>query len=95
MIKEQRKTGGDGQHLGYLDGLRALAALYVVAVHALSQVDRHHDRISAPWSLITGLFLYGHYAVDLFIVLSGFCLMLPVVRRSADGAESLSPCVPD
>jgi peptidoglycan/LPS O-acetylase OafA/YrhL len=78
------------QHLKYLDGLRALAALYVVAVHALSQVDRHHNALQAPWSALASLFLYGHYAVDVFIVLSGFCLMLPVVRRSEGGTEALS-----
>ena len=27
------------------------------------------------------LFKTGHYVVDLFIVLSGFCLMLPVIRH--------------
>src|SRR4051794_25368043 len=58
-------------HLAFVDGLRALAALYVVM---------HHIWYNAP---LTGAFgsamdiwRFGRYAVDLFIVLSGFCLML-------------------
>ena len=35
------------------------------------------------WTLTSWL-LYGRFAVDVFIVLSGFCLMLPIVR-SRDG----------
>ena len=40
--------------------------------------------------LLTNWLLYGHLAVDVFIVLSGFCLMLPVARSGgalADGAR--------
>ena len=69
-------------HLGYLDGLRALAALFVVL---------HHCSLMVSWagtpprlqSALISLLFHGHDAVDLFIVLSGFCLMLPVAR--ADG----------
>lgn len=69
-------------HLGYLDGLRAVAALWVLVSHAWLQVwpvDYNHLPIGWTWRL-TGWMLYAHFAVDLFIVLSGFCLMLPVVR---------------
>ena len=61
--------------LNHVDGLRALAALYVVLHHIWLDgrpEDRAHD-----W----GSWLrHGHFAVTLFIVLSGYCLMLPVVR---------------
>ncbi len=69
------------QHLDYLDGLRGLAALQVVLGHAAAQI---------PWdSAAPNQFLraalwpisFGREAVALFIVLSGFCLMLPVLRR--------------
>ncbi len=68
-------------HLLYLDSLRGLAALYVAMEHA--------NKIFRPdiWNLplaITNfnqIFVGGHYAVDLFIILSGFCLMLPVIRN--------------
>jgi peptidoglycan/LPS O-acetylase OafA/YrhL len=67
-------------HLAYLDGLRALAALYVVVVHSM---DFFRDRGLAPHGaagFILPFFHNGHLVVDIFIVLSGFCLMLPVVR---------------
>ena len=70
-------------HFHSLDGLRALPALAVLWCH--SQLPNWRD-----WPLgfeltkkLHVLSLYdnmGHFAVNLFIVLSGFCLMLPVVR---------------
>ena len=69
--------------LEYLDGLRGLAALYVVFHHAAFSF---YTAGELPHRLL--LFLkplaYGHFSVDLFIVLSGYCLMLPVAR-SKDG----------
>ncbi|MCW3100849.1 MAG: acyltransferase [Chthonomonadaceae bacterium] len=69
---------GNRIHLGYLDGLRALAAIYVVL---------HHIRAYAlgdglpGWGRTATLWMaFGHFSVSLFIVLSGYCLMLPVVR---------------
>ena len=67
--------------LEYLDGLRALAALYVLVHHAILQVDASLPRVSFFY-VFTLLFGYGRYAVDLFIVISGFCLMLPVIHNS-------------
>jgi peptidoglycan/LPS O-acetylase OafA/YrhL len=66
-------------HLGYLDSLRALAAIYVVINHALLhfQIPVNSFTYRLTYSL-----RHGHNAVDLFIVLSGFCLMLPVVRNN-------------
>ena len=65
--------------LAFLDGLRGLAALYVLLYHL---TDTRH----LPPAVAHGLsFLrFGHYAVAVFIVLSGYCLMLPVAR-SVDG----------
>jgi peptidoglycan/LPS O-acetylase OafA/YrhL len=64
--------------LEFLDGLRGLAALYVVLFHAA------YFSMGRPLSpvarFLTQWLHYGHFAVDVFIVLSGFCLMMPVVR---------------
>ncbi|MGI4791718.1 MAG: acyltransferase family protein [Janthinobacterium lividum] len=71
-----RPTGG---HKDYLDGIRALAALWVVLSHlwiipcGLAARDTWLGRLT-NWTL------YSHFAVDIFIVLSGFCLILPVAR---------------
>ena len=63
-------------NLGYLDGLRAVAAISVVLHHCLSTVWFDGTKPPPFWA---SLVFFGH-AVPMFIVLSGFCLMLPVVR---------------
>lgn len=66
-------------HLAAVDGLRALAALFVVAHHIGRTV--WWPRLPPPGvAPFVGPLEYGHYAVSVFIVISGFCLMLPVVR---------------
>lgn len=64
-------------HLGYLDGLRAFAAILVIFHHGWLTIWSQSGLGSPLW---THWLFFGHIAVDLFIVLSGFCLMLPVVR---------------
>jgi peptidoglycan/LPS O-acetylase OafA/YrhL len=69
--------------LGFLDGLRGLAALYVLNHHILHDVGWRHYSVGdwpRPIAAVINLMTYGHFAVGLFIVLSGFCLMLPVLR---------------
>ena len=72
--------------LDYLDGIRALAALYVSLFHAtLTGVLVHPGGPFlglTPFGLwMVRVFLSGHFGVSVFIVLSGYCLMLPVARR--------------
>lgn len=65
-------------HLGFIDGIRALAALFVMACHAYYEpTDGYYAGRAMNHLGLT----YGHLAVDVFIVVSGFCLMLPVARR--------------
>jgi peptidoglycan/LPS O-acetylase OafA/YrhL len=63
-------------HYNFLDGLRGLAACYVMIYHFTAYVPARLPRgithLEAPLS-------FGHLAVSVFIVLSGFSLMLPVV----------------
>ena len=70
----------------FLDGLRGLLAVYVVMTHVIACDLRE---VSRPFQLATRFFRYGQFAVDGFIVLSGFSLMLPVAasadRRLRDG----------
>src|SRR6187549_3444077 len=67
--------------LEYLDGLRALAALYVVLFHAGDCfLDAERPLHGFARNLQRAL-SFGHDAVAVFIVLSGYCLMLPVARN--------------
>jgi peptidoglycan/LPS O-acetylase OafA/YrhL len=90
--------------LGYLDGLRGLAALYVVIFHVSQMCHGYATNYDgAGYNAIGGwtpgfssqvrellkfshfaLLGYGRFAVDVFIVLSGYCLMLPVARQRRD-----------
>ncbi|HTB58756.1 MAG TPA: acyltransferase [Polyangia bacterium] len=65
----------------HVEGLRGLAALYVVMHHATLQV---FGDIGTVGHVLQTVCLFGHYAVPLFIVVSGYCLMLPVTK-SPDG----------
>jgi len=58
----------------FLDGIRALAALFVVAHHIYIAVYPGFPENTGPWFL--GWLLYGHFAVAAFIVVSGFSLTL-------------------
>jgi peptidoglycan/LPS O-acetylase OafA/YrhL len=63
--------------LEFLDGLRGLAALYVALGHTVGE-----DVSTLPPHMrwLFGWTDYARLAVDVFIVLSGYCLMLPVAR---------------
>lgn len=63
--------------LEYLDSLRGLAALYVVVYHLSVQ---SLGMVGHLWA--TPL-RFGHLPVSVFIVLSGYCLMLPLTKPGA------------
>ncbi|HEX6799049.1 MAG TPA: acyltransferase family protein, partial [Ktedonobacterales bacterium] len=69
-----------GGHLGYVDGARGIAAVYV-ALHHCWQIVWSETPHPLPflWSLLDWL-AYGSFAVSAFIAISGFSLMLPVAR---------------
>jgi peptidoglycan/LPS O-acetylase OafA/YrhL len=68
----------DRGHLAALDGLRGAAALYVLLHHLTTYLPYPNANIAQR--IIGTTFRFGHYPVDVFIVLSGFCLMIPVCR---------------
>lgn len=78
-----QRARGPRLHLTFLDGLRGLSALYVVVYHILD-LQLAKDGWPPVAKLLASPLMHGHQAVCVFIVLSGFCLMLPVVR-AADG----------
>ena len=77
----------NSSHPTWLDQIREFAALYVVCHHAVRQViitgNHAHDPLYRFLQLATG---FGHYAVDVFIVLSGYCLILPLIKKQHFGS---------
>lgn len=67
------------RRVDWLDGIRGAAALFVVLHHTWLSVWPSFPRESGPWWL--GWLLYGHLAVAVFIVVSGFSLSLAPIRR--------------
>ena len=70
-------------HLDFLDGTRACAAIYVIMYHSFQHTwDFRKGDMPPTWFSLATFFLQsGRFAVSLFIVISGFCLMLPVIRN--------------
>jgi peptidoglycan/LPS O-acetylase OafA/YrhL len=66
----------------FVEGLRAVCALYVVLHHAW--VDTWNifqgAQPGTALRLFTGWLAFGHEAVTVFIAISGFCLTLPVIH---------------
>jgi peptidoglycan/LPS O-acetylase OafA/YrhL len=67
------------QRLAGLDGVRGLAALFVVVNHVFLRAFPGYPVDRAP--LWAAWFIYGRFAVVVFIVLSGFSLALAPARR--------------
>lgn len=71
--------GAQRQRLAGLDGIRGLAALYVVVNHVFLRAFPGYPVDHAPfWA---AWLIYGRFAVVVFIVLSGFSLALAPARR--------------
>lgn len=67
------------QRLAGLDGIRGLAALYVVMNHIFLRTFPGYPADNAPaWA---GWLIYGRFAVVVFIVVSGFSLSLAPARH--------------
>jgi peptidoglycan/LPS O-acetylase OafA/YrhL len=81
MSQAENKVSPKRIHLHYLDGLRGLTALYIVLVHTEARIG---TELPLFWLWFEKILRYGAFAVVIFIVLSGYVLMLPV-SRSPDG----------
>jgi peptidoglycan/LPS O-acetylase OafA/YrhL len=77
-VGEAAAGGPSRGRLAGLDGIRGLAALFVVLHHCwLSAFPGYPANTGPAW---TGWLLYGHFAVVVFIVLSGFSLAVSPAR---------------
>ena len=66
--------------IAYVDGLRALAVLGVLALHAAATTMDYHGNV------LYHVLSEGGHGVDLFFVISGFCLAFPTVSKVKAGA---------
>jgi peptidoglycan/LPS O-acetylase OafA/YrhL len=62
----------------YLDGLRGLSALLVVFYHGMLFTGHSNEYLLSSFNVVTYALSFGHFSVSVFIVLSGFCLCIPV-----------------
>ena len=77
--QRQVPHGSRSRRLAGLDGIRGLAALYVVINHVFLRAFPGYPVDHAPfWA---AWFIYGRFAVVVFIVLSGFSLALSPARH--------------
>lgn len=78
--------------LNFIEGLRGLAAFYVVLQHICTMIDPHR-KMARPgaqpeWlAQVMGGLWFGGLAVAGFIVISGFCLQLSLFNRG-DGSRT-------
>jgi peptidoglycan/LPS O-acetylase OafA/YrhL len=79
VTREMSTTAAPCLRLTYLDGVRALAAVFVVLHHMWLKTYPVYPRNSGP--AVGALFGYGHVAVAVFIVVSGFSLSIAPARR--------------
>ena len=77
-VDRSAATSGSSRAAG-LDGIRGLAALYVVVHHCWLVTFHGYPANTGPAWL--GWLVYGHLAVVVFIVLSGFSLAIAPARR--------------
>jgi peptidoglycan/LPS O-acetylase OafA/YrhL len=82
VLKTDRATG----RMHFADGLRGIAAMWVVLFHL--SAGHHIDalRASLPETVNRLLFDSGHGGVAIFFVLSGFVMAMTVQRAAMDGA---------
>ena len=85
MLSERALTAKG--RIAYIDGLRAIAVLSVVVFHAVLHIPNSPAAI--PFLSWRHLLFEGSHGVDLFFVLSGFCLSHPILRKihASGGAE--------
>ncbi|HZZ65816.1 MAG TPA: acyltransferase [Candidatus Baltobacteraceae bacterium] len=72
--------------MAYVDGLRAVAVLLVIMHHVMlhSTILPH----PVPFAGLAHFMLEGAHGVDVFFVLSGFCLSYPLLQRVRRNGET-------
>lgn len=77
----------------YVEGIRAVACLTVVLNHAVAEAFPVLYQVDIPpmLSFLQLWFAFGHHAVTAFIVVSGFCLGLPLAAGDFSKPVAFGP----
>lgn len=67
------------RRMDFVDGIRGVSATYVVFHHLWQFAIADPRRPPPSWFRIVNVFEFGALGVAVFVVVSGYCLMLPVV----------------
>ena len=67
----------------FIEGIRGLSASYVVLHHLWQFAIADPVRPAPSWFRAATVFKYGEFGVAVFVVVSGYCLMLPVLTDPA------------
>jgi peptidoglycan/LPS O-acetylase OafA/YrhL len=73
------------QHFAAVDGLRGIACLAVVAHHCYLHCGRYQwpiVQVAGRTTALSRALFFGNVGVELFFVVSGFCLAYPLCSRS-------------
>jgi peptidoglycan/LPS O-acetylase OafA/YrhL len=81
------RTPAVANRLDYIDGLRALAALWVAAHHAIETSVPARALTLPVVGPVLGSLFFGQFPVMVFLMLSGFCLYYPYVRKNPGRPE--------
>ena len=82
MISSQKKlfkSRKPESQLVYLEGIKGIAAIYIVLFHVFQECTINQE-ISPLVLSLTKFMAYGKDFIAVFIVLSGYCLMIPIIK---------------
>lgn len=65
--------------MAFIEGIRGLSATYVVFHHLWQFAITNPAQPPPSWFRVASVFKYGEFGVAVFVVVSGYCLMLPVI----------------
>ena len=85
---EEKASNPASERLEWLDGLRALAVLSVLVDHLIVNTPRLYGQANLSSFNPASIWREGSHGVDLFFVISGFCLALPSMRKLAAGGTA-------
>lgn len=68
----------------FVDGIRAVSATYVVFHHIWQFAISNPKSPPPSWFKVVNVFEFGALGVAVFVVVSGYCLMLPALAQPGD-----------